>query len=77
MEDQLNGQSAQTSTGSNWFSSLITGAVSAYGANQAAHTAAAGQPPPTAAAAPTNWKLIGGIGAGVLLLIIVLFAVKK
>lgn len=75
MEDDINTQSTSTSTGTNWLDLLKTGVqvgAAAVIANNTNKPAAAGSP-----SKPVNMKLILGIAAGVLVLIIALFAFKK
>ena len=74
-EDEINSQATTTSTGTNWLDLLKTGIQSGAAAAIANNT---NKPAATIARSePVNMKLILGIGAGVLVLIIALFAFKK
>lgn len=76
-ENTANNQSTTTSTGGNWFSSLITAGSNAYSANQAAKAAKAANQPDLPNATPPNWTVIGAIAGGVVLLLVVVLAFKK
>ena len=74
-EDEINSQATTTSTGTNWLDLLKAGIQSGAAAAIANNTK---KPAATIARSePVNMKLILGIGAGVLVLIIALFAFKK
>ena len=75
MDEEIDSQSTTTRTGAGWLDLLKTGikagadAAIANNTNKPAAT--------TAPSEPVNMKLILGIGAGVLVLIVALFAFKK
>lgn len=75
MEDQLNSQSA---AGGGFWNSLLGAAANVANNYIAPKTQKAGQPANTGATPKTtNWGLIAAIGGGVVLLVVILFAVKK
>lgn len=74
MEEALNSQSTNTSTGTNWFDLLKSGIEAGAAAAIANNT---NKPTATPVSQPVNTKLLLGIGAGVLLLVVALFAFRK
>lgn len=58
-----------------WFSDILDAGTTAYGTYTAGQTPAVRQAP-VASAPATNWALIGGIGAAVLLVIILVVSRK-
>lgn len=78
-ESLLNSASTQTSTGTGWFSSLINAAgnVGASYLNRNRSAAPAAPVAVVPAGGNTNWTMIGLIGGGVLLLLLVVFGLRK
>lgn len=76
MDEEIDSQTPQTSSGAGWLDLLKEG-IKIGGAAAIANNTNTPKPVNTTPSEPVNMKLILGIGAGVLVLIVALFAFKK